>query len=204
MIDSRDHCNALIHTETNTLITGCKNTVIPNNVASIGNGAFYGCSGLTSVTIPNSVTSIGIYAFYDCSGLTSVTIGNGVKSIAKKTFSGCSSLTDVYCYAEGVPTTGEDAFENVPVSSATLHVPAASIETYKSASLWCDFGTIVALTDEELTAIKNIENEQGEKDNKTDVIYDLNGRRLSKEKSIINHCCPLKLKYTSNTYLQCQ
>ena len=56
--DSRENCNAIIETASNTLIAGCMNTTIPSSVTSIGGGAFYGCSGLTSVTIPNSVTSI--------------------------------------------------------------------------------------------------------------------------------------------------
>ena len=64
--DSRNNCNAIIKTHTNTLIQGCKNTKIPNSVTSIGKYAFFGCSGLTSVTIPNSVTSIEEDAFYDC------------------------------------------------------------------------------------------------------------------------------------------
>ena len=63
--DSRENCNAIIKTATNTLISGCKNTIIPNSVTSIGDRAFYECSGSTSVTIPNSVTSIGNYAFYE-------------------------------------------------------------------------------------------------------------------------------------------
>ena len=67
--DSRDNCNAIIETKSNTLIVGCKNTIIPNSVTSIGNLAFYDCSGLTSVVIPNSVTSIGENAFNDCSKL---------------------------------------------------------------------------------------------------------------------------------------
>ena len=74
------------------------NVVIPEQVSynndiysvtTIGDYAFYGCSGLTSVTIPNSVTSIGNYAFYDCSGLTSVTIPNSVTSIGDSAFQHC-------------------------------------------------------------------------------------------------------------------
>ena len=54
--DSRNNCNAIIETNTNVLITGCNNTVIPNNVTRIEENAFNGCTGLTSITIPNSVT----------------------------------------------------------------------------------------------------------------------------------------------------
>ena len=93
--DSRNNCNALIETTSNTIIAGCKNTVIPNSVTSIVDGAFSDCSGLTSITIPNSVTRIGIAAFYNCSGLTSITIPNSVTSIGYDAFSGCSSLTSV-------------------------------------------------------------------------------------------------------------
>ena len=62
---------------------------VTHSVTGIGNGAFDGCSGLTSVTIPNSVTSIGESAFKGCSGLTSVTIPNSVESIGSDAFSGC-------------------------------------------------------------------------------------------------------------------
>ena len=57
--DSRDNCNSIIETATNTLIAGCKNSIIPNSITSIGIYAFLGCSGLTELTLPNSVTSIG-------------------------------------------------------------------------------------------------------------------------------------------------
>ncbi len=84
--DSRNNCNAIIETATNTLIQGCKTTIIPNSVTSIGSEAFSGCTGLTSITIPNSVTSIGSYAFSGCTGLTSITIPNSVTSIGDNAF----------------------------------------------------------------------------------------------------------------------
>ncbi len=93
--DSRNDCNAVIETASNTLITGCQSTTIPNSVTIIGNSAFSGCSGLTSVTIPNSVTTIGTKAFYNCTGLTSVFIPNSVTDIGSSAFSGCTGLTSV-------------------------------------------------------------------------------------------------------------
>ena len=86
--DCRNNCNAIIETESNTLIAGCKNSVIPNSVTSIGDAAFSGCSGINSVTIPNSVNSIGYSAFAECSNLTSVTIPNSVTSIGGFAFEG--------------------------------------------------------------------------------------------------------------------
>ncbi len=93
--DSRNNCNAIIETATNTLLFGCQTTTIPTSVTSIGYRAFSGCSSLTSITIPNSVTSIGDYAFSGCSSLTSVTIGNSVTSIGYRAFYYCRGLTSV-------------------------------------------------------------------------------------------------------------
>ena len=109
--DSRNNCNAIIETVSNILIKGCQNTTIPNSVTSIGNSAFYGCTGLTSVTIPNGVTSIGNSAFYGCTGLTSVTIPNGVTSIGNSAFHGCKGLTSV-TIPNGVTRIGDSAFHS--------------------------------------------------------------------------------------------
>ena len=87
--DSRNKCNAIIETASNTLIAGCNNTVIPNSVTSIGYSAFWDCSGLKEVTIGNSVTSIDYWAFEGCSGLTSVTIPNSVTEIGYGAFYSC-------------------------------------------------------------------------------------------------------------------
>ena len=160
--DSRNNCNAIIDTSTNKLIVGCKNTIIPNSVTSIGDrayagcsdltsvtipnsvtsigdGAFASCSGLTSVTIPNSVTSIGEYAFFRCSGLTSLTIGNSVTSIGDGAFSYCSGLTKLVSLAVEPPICGKGAFEKVDKAACQLFVPKESVNKYKAADQWKEF-----------------------------------------------------------------
>lgn len=92
--DSRDNCNAIIIKNSEVLLTGCKNTVIPN-IRGIAGSAFRGCTELTSITIPNTVSSIGSAAFEGCTGLTSITIPNTVSDIGQGTFDGCINLTSV-------------------------------------------------------------------------------------------------------------
>ena len=126
--------------------SGLTSITIPCSVLDIDYHAFSYCESLVSITIPNSVTAIGARAFYSCSKLTSVTISSSVTSIGEFAFQKCTSLTDVYCYAETVPNTGSNAFEETNITSATLHVPAASVETYKTIVPWSSFGNIVPLT----------------------------------------------------------
>jgi len=164
--DSRNDCNAIIETASNKLLLGCKNTIIPNSVTSIGECAFGGCVGLTEIIIPKGVTSIGASAFSNCTNLTQIVIPNGVTSIGDVAFNQCYNLAivvipnsvttigegaflsagfkEVYCYAEQVPKTGNNTF-NYSCYQASLHVPAGSIDTYRNAEQWKNFKEIVAL-----------------------------------------------------------
>ena len=107
--DSRDNCNAIIETKTNTLIQGCNNTKIPSSVTEIRSFAFIDCSGLTSIEIPKGVTSIEYYVFSGCSGLTSIEIPSSVTSIGYYAFSGCSGLTGIEI-PSSVTNIGNSAF----------------------------------------------------------------------------------------------
>ena len=106
--DSRNNCNAIIETKSNTLVCGCKNTTIPESVTEIGGYAFCGCSSLTSITIPFSVTEIGGAAFCGCSSLTSITIPSSVTEIGGAAFSECDSLTSITW--KGTTYTSYEAF----------------------------------------------------------------------------------------------
>ena len=103
--------NCLIETASNTLMRGCKNSVIPSYITSIGDRAFYGCRGLTSITLPEGLTSIGYGAFYNCSGLKSITLPEGLTSIGSNAFYGCRGLT------EGI-IDSQDIYEDATSTSA--------------------------------------------------------------------------------------
>ena len=151
--DSRNNCNAIVETSTNTLISGCKNTVIPNSIKSIGASAFKGCSSLTSITIPNSVTSIGGWAFGKCYNLTSFTIPESVTSIGDYAFytgmwqsSAFSSVTNYSVVPQKIT---EDTFD--VDYEHVLHVLPGCKEAYETTAGWKNFKVIedaVALTPE--------------------------------------------------------
>ncbi|MBR6517457.1 MAG: leucine-rich repeat protein, partial [Bacilli bacterium] len=92
--DSRNDCNAIIETETNTLIVGTSSTTIPQNVVKIGKNAFYNRSSLTTITIPTSVLEIEEYAFYNCNSLTNINIHSGIDTIPSYCFYNCSKLSN--------------------------------------------------------------------------------------------------------------
>jgi hypothetical protein len=141
--DSRDNCNAIIETATNTLIEACGNTFIPNSVTGIGAFAFQWFA-FGELIIPDNVTRIGDYAFAS-SSIDHITFGFGVKSIGEYAFSNISGLTDVYCFAEAVPSTSNNAFDGTDIGSATLHVPAVSFIAYSTTAPWSSFGTIIPI-----------------------------------------------------------
>ena len=122
--DSRDNCNAIIRTQDNTLIAGCKNTVIPGSVTSIGDAAFRGCYRLTSITIPASVTSIGNYVFYNCTSLESVIFADGsqLASIGYYAFSYCQNLMSI-SIPDGVTNINDHTFYSC-TSLTLVNIPA--------------------------------------------------------------------------------
>ena len=141
--DSRNDCNAIIETASNTLIAGCQNTIIPNSVTSIGDSAFSWCSSLTSIEIPNSVTSIGDFAFRGCSSLTSIEIPNSVTSIGQSAFSGCTSLTSIEI-PNSVTSIGVYAFEGC-TSLNSIEIPNSVTSIGDSAFQSCDSLTSIEI-----------------------------------------------------------
>ena len=149
-----------------------RNYVVKAGTRVICDRAFLGCSGLTSVTIPNSVTSIGDRAFAEC-----------------------KYIENVYCYAEEVPSTDFDAFDDSNIENATLYVPASAIEAYKTTEPWSYFGTIKAI--EVADGVESVKergiaiqsaggfiNISGLDTNDTVSFYALDGKALGTAKSI--------------------
>ena len=156
--DSRDNCNAIMATATGALIAGSNNTVIPEGTTaigdeamrgmydlqaislpkglrSIGNSAFYYCrSAEGALVIPEGCTAVGTYAFHHCVGIQFINIPSTVTTLGAHAFRECSAVEMVRCAIATPPTIGATTFGNY--ANCTLMVPAASIDLYKSASVW--------------------------------------------------------------------
>ena len=137
--DSRENCNAIIDKETNSLFMGCKNSIVPNSVTSIGAGAFSNCYGLTEISLPNSVSRIEESAFYDCLNLKDVTIPKTMSYIGTWAFTSCTSLDNIYCYAFNPPNGEFESFMGVNEVSCVLHVPKGQTQAYKKSYVWIRF-----------------------------------------------------------------
>ena len=167
--DSRQGCNAIIESASNTLIVGCQSTTIPNGVTRIGNYAFYDCDGLTALNIPYTVTSIGGSAFQYCDGLTAIEIPNSVTNLGWEAFYNCQNLTSVtipnsvtdiegyafaYCYnltsvTSNIPAdklfSADEVFDGVDKTNCTLYVPYGAQAAYSYTEGWDEFTNIVEM-----------------------------------------------------------
>ena len=125
--------------------TSLSSITIPGSLTNAREYTFSGCTNLTSVVFSEGVKSIEQSIFFHCNNLSTISIPKSIKSIYGYVFSELSNLADFYCFADSVPKITKEAFFGTPIASATLHVPAGSIEKYKTTSPWKDFGNIVAL-----------------------------------------------------------
>ena len=122
LFDSRDNCNALINTATNTLLVGAKTTAIPESVSAIAPGAFIGLnySSPFSITVPASVANIGSYAF--------------------RPHPSSSYSYSVFFLASEPPTLGDDCFGNdTENENLDIYVPSGSVNAYKNADGWNEY-----------------------------------------------------------------
>lgn len=153
---------------------GCQkltSITIPENVTSIGAGAFSYCTALTSIAIPGNVTKIGGQAFRGCTGLTSIIIPENVTEIGEVAFGGCTGLTSIYVMSETAPTIISTSFDDDTYSNATLYVPTGTLKTYQETDGWKEFSNIQEF---DPTGIDGIIAEEAE----NNLFYDLNGRTI--------------------------
>lgn len=155
---------------------------IPNSITSINVHAFSECPGITSLTIPNSVTTISNSAFYNCSGLISVTIPETVTTIGEWAFSQCTGLQYFINFAKEPQLISSSVFDYVDLTNVQLSVPSSSVDKYRNADIWKDFGRIegqdaginAMVTDNIMVNGGVLHNPAGEEI----LIYDLNGRKI--------------------------
>ena len=143
VFDSRNDCNAIIETATNTLLYGGTNTVFPNDITAIGDQAFSCRYGLTGdLVIPENVVSIGTGAFYDCYNITGrLEIPASVISIGNGAFSSCRGFSAAVVLADVPPTLGDNEVF-LDFGCHTLTVPCGCIPAYQNSD-WSNFFTTI-------------------------------------------------------------
>lgn len=193
--DSRENCNAIIETKSNTLLHGCKNSTIPSSVTEIGVRAFRGCRGLEQMDVPKSVEIIGEQAFLDCKELKSVSLHDGLKTVGLYAFGNCAlseltipaSVEDLGTNALWMlglqsitslienPKTMED-FCNSESSNTILYVPSGAKARYEATYPWNKFQEIIEIDTNGLHLVRGLQDAVNSS-------YDLQGRRLAQPPS---------------------
>lgn len=137
--DSRNGCNAIILTSNNELLTGCQNSVIPDDVTRIGENAFYYIHTLSGeLVIPEQITSIGEYAYEGCSSLTgSLVIPNTVLEIGESAFASCSGFDGELILSESLTTILNWTFEECSGFTGSLVIPNSVTSIGSSAFEGC-------------------------------------------------------------------
>ena len=152
--------------------SGLTSLTLPSSVTEIGEHAFLNCRGLTNFTIPSGVTKIGAGAFFCCYGLISLTIPSGVTSIGWHAFYGCSGLTSIYVYPENLPELESGIFSGCNAKNCTVYVPKGTYDAYKSS----EFGYFEKIVEFDATSIDKVTTSTNAKEVSR---YSANGQRLS-------------------------